>query len=206
MTEAQIPSASGNRAVAAGRSSGVIATGDQVRIEQRTLVLPPGALQPAVPDESITRLNNLPVPDSRVFMGREDALAILQALPSTGTGVVAQSVRGMGGVGKSTLVVHHARAHLAAGRGPVWWVEASSAAMVTAGLASLAIAVNPAHTALSLDEAAIWAVTWLQGRHGWLLIFDNAEEPTDLDPYLGRLTTGQVLVTTRRNLPWVRFL
>ncbi|MFB6934468.1 FxSxx-COOH system tetratricopeptide repeat protein, partial [Streptomyces chartreusis] len=180
----------------------MIATGDRARIEQRTLVLPPDALQAALHDEEIARLSNLPAPDSRVFMGREDALAVLRELPSTGTGIVAQSVRGMGGIGKSTLVLHHAHAYLAAGHGPVWWIEASSSAAVTAGLTSLATALNPVHAALPLDEAAAWAVTWLQGRTGWLLIFDNADEPTDLRPYLGRLSTGQVLVTTRRDLPW----
>ncbi|MFJ4367124.1 tetratricopeptide repeat protein, partial [Streptomyces chartreusis] len=180
----------------------MIATGDRARIEQRTLVLPPDALQAAIHDEEIARLSNLPAPDSRVFKGRDDALAVLRELPSTGTGIVAQSVRGMGGIGKSTLVLHHAHAYLAAGHGPVWWIEASSSAAVTAGLASLATALNPVHAALPLDEAAAWATIWLQGRTGWLLIFDNAEEPTDLRPYLGRLSTGQVLVTTRRDLPW----
>ncbi|MGI3202571.1 hypothetical protein ACRJ4W_37755 [Streptomyces sp. GLT-R25] len=108
----------------------------------------------------------------------------------------------MGGVGKSTLVLHHAHVHLAAGHGPVWWIEASSATTVTAGLSSLATALNPVHAALPLDEAAAWAVAWLQGRTGWLVVFDNAEEPADLHPYLGRLSTGQTLVTTRRDLPW----
>ncbi|MFF4703499.1 FxSxx-COOH system tetratricopeptide repeat protein [Streptomyces sp. NPDC001297] len=202
MTDTPTPPASGGRSAAAGHSSGVIATGDSARIEQRTLVLSPGALQPAVPSEAINQLNNLPVPDSRVFEGRESALASLSDLPSTGTGIVAQTVRGMGGVGKSTLVLHHAHAHLVAGRGPVWWIEASSPATVTAGLASLATALNPVHAALPLDEAAAWAITWLQGRTGWLLVFDNAEEPPDLHPHLGRLTTGQTLITTRRDLPW----
>ncbi|MEU6573983.1 FxSxx-COOH system tetratricopeptide repeat protein, partial [Streptomyces sp. NPDC046805] len=202
MTDPQTPRASGGRSAAAGHSSGVIATGDQARIEQRTLVLPPGTLQAAVPGEAVTRLNNLPAPDSRVFKGRDDALTFLQALPATGTGIVAQSVRGMGGVGKSTLVLHHAHAHLAAGHGPVWWIEASSAPAITAGLAALATALNPVHAGLPLDEAAEWGVMWLQGRTGWLLVFDNAEEPADLRPYLGRLSTGQVLITTRRDLPW----
>ncbi|MGP4049120.1 FxSxx-COOH system tetratricopeptide repeat protein [Streptomyces sp. 2A115] len=202
MTKAQIPPASGGRSAAAGQSSGVIATGDQARIEQRTLVVPPGALQAAVSEEAVARLNNLPAPDSRVFKGRDDALATLQALPSTGTGIVAQSVRGMGGVGKSTLVLHHAHAYLAAGQGPVWWIEASTPTSVIAELTSLATTLNPVHAGLPLDEAAAWAVTWLQGRTGWLLIFDNAEEPADLRPYLGRLSTGQVLVTTRRDLLW----
>ncbi|MEW2611698.1 FxSxx-COOH system tetratricopeptide repeat protein [Streptomyces sp. NPDC047880] len=202
MTDAQTPPVPGGRSAAAGHSSGVIATGDRTHIEQRTLVVPPGALQAALHDEEIARLNNLPATDSRVFKGREDALAFLRDLPSTGTGIVAQSVRGMGGIGKTTLVLHHAHAYLAAGHGPVWWIEASSSAAVTAGLAALATALNPAHAALPLDEAAAWAVTWLQGRTGWLLVFDNAEEISDVRPYLGRLSTGQVLVTARRDLPW----
>ncbi|MER6383717.1 FxSxx-COOH system tetratricopeptide repeat protein, partial [Streptomyces sp. NPDC001233] len=202
MTETPIPPASGGRAAAAGHNSGVIATGDSARIEQRTLVLPPGALQSAIPDNAIGQLNNLPAPDSRVFEGRDSALAVLRDLPTTGTGIVTQTVRGMGGVGKSTLVLHHAHAQLASGYGPVWWIEASTPATVTASLASLATSLNPVHAALPLGEAAAWAVAWLQGRTGWLLVFDNAEEPADLQPYLGRLSTGQTLVTTRRDLSW----
>ncbi|MET8689338.1 tetratricopeptide repeat protein [Streptomyces sp. NPDC004732] len=202
MTEAQIPSPPGDRSTAAGHSSGVIATGDQARIEQRNLVIPPGALRAAIEDEAVERINNLPALDSRVFKGRNDALAALQSLPATGTGIVTQTVRGMGGVGKTTLVLHHARSYLATGHGPVWWIEASSAPAITAALASLATALNPVHGALPLEEAAAWAVTWLQGRTGWLLVFDNAEDPADLRPYLGSLSTGQTMVTTRRDLPW----
>ncbi|MDX3231089.1 tetratricopeptide repeat protein [Streptomyces sp. ME19-01-6] len=147
-------------------------------------------------------MNNLPTPDSAVFRGRDEALAVLMALPAAGAGVVAQSVRGLGGVGKSTLALQHARRFLAAGGGPVWWVDAESASKVTAGLAAMATALNPVHAGLPVDEAAQWAVVWLQGRTGWLLVLDNAEDPADLDPYLGRLTTGQVVITTRRDLPW----
>ncbi|MGD1224843.1 tetratricopeptide repeat protein, partial [Streptomyces krungchingensis] len=202
MTEPPASHVSGDRSAAAANNSGIIANGDRAQIELRNLVLPPGALQPAVADEAIAQLNNLPALDSRVFHGRDSALAALQGLQATGTGIVTQTVRGMGGVGKSTLVLHHAHAHLAAGHGPVWWIDASSTAAISAGLASLAAAVNPVHAALPLDEGADWAITWLQGRTGWLLVFDNAEEPADLQPYLGRLSTGQTLVTTRRDLPW----
>ncbi|MER5470831.1 tetratricopeptide repeat protein [Streptomyces sp. NPDC002685] len=202
MTGTPAPHASGDRSAAAANNSGVIANGDRAQVELRNLVLPPGALRPAVVDEAVAQLSNLFAPDSRVFEGRDSALAALRDLPSTGTGIVTQTVRGMGGVGKSTLVLHHAHAYLAAGHGPVWWIDASSAATISAGLASLAAAVSPVHAALPLDEGADWAVAWLQGRTGWLLIFDNAEEPADLQPYLGRLGTGQTLVTTRRDLSW----
>ncbi|MGY0058238.1 tetratricopeptide repeat protein [Streptomyces sp. LZ34] len=202
MSEESVPSAAGGRSAAAGSNSGVLATGDHNHIEHRTVVLPAGGMGAAVSDDAVARVNNLPALDSAVFRGRDEALAVLEALPAAGTGVVAQSVRGLGGVGKSTLVLHHARRFLAAGGGPVWWMDAESASKVMAGLAALATALNPVHAGLPLEDAAQWAVVWLQGRTGWLLVLDNAEDPADLDPYLGRLTTGQVVITTRRDLPW----
>ncbi|GAA3296403.1 hypothetical protein GCM10020295_26120 [Streptomyces cinereospinus] len=180
----------------------MIATGDDARIEQRFVVLPPDAVGPAVDGAAVAKLNNLPAYDSAVFEGRDDELRALASVPSAGTGVVAQSVRGLGGVGKSTLVLHHARAFLSAGSGPVWWIDAETPAGIVAGLAGLATALHPAHAALPLEEAAEWALAWLQGRSGWLVVLDNAEDPADLSPYLGRLTTGQVVITTRRDLPW----
>ena len=202
MTGPESPSAAGGRAAAVGGNAGTVVTGDHNRIEQHTVVLPAGALRAAVADGSVAKVHNLPAPDSAVFKGREDALAHLAQLPSAGTGIVAQSVRGMGGVGKSTLVLHHAHRHRNAGGGPVWWLDAENPEQVTAGLAGLAAALDPAHAALPLKDAAQWAVTWLQGRTGWLLVFDNVEDPAPLRPLLGRLTTGQVLITTRRDLPW----
>ncbi|MFI1955652.1 tetratricopeptide repeat protein [Streptomyces xinghaiensis] len=140
--------------------------------------------------------------DSRVFKGREGPLDQLGRLPSAGTGIVAQSVRGMGGVGKSTLVLHHAHRHRDNGGGPVWWIDAENPEQITAGLAGLATALDPVHATLPLEDAAQWAITWLQGRTGWLLVFDNVDDPAHLRPRLGRLATGQVLITTRRDLPW----
>ncbi|MEV4993316.1 tetratricopeptide repeat protein [Streptomyces niveus] len=194
------PTAGGERSTAVDANSGVLATGDGTRIEQRTLVLPPDALKPALTEDTLAGLHNLPHLDSAVFEGRNDALKALADLPSTGTGIVAQSVKGMGGVGKSTLVLRHARQHVASGRGPVWWIPAESPEEVTAGLAELAVALNPVHVAMPLDEAAGWAVSWLQGRSDWLVVLDNVEDPTPLQPLLGRLSTGQVLISTRRDL------
>ncbi|RST19648.1 tetratricopeptide repeat protein [Streptomyces sp. WAC05374] len=203
MTDPEGLSAAGAQAAAiGGDNSGIVVTGCHNRVEQRTVVLRAGALRAAVEDSSVARVNNLRAPDSRVFKGREDVLAQLGQLPSVGTGIVAQSVRGMGGVGKSTLALHHARRHRDKGGGPVWWIDAGKPEQITAGLARLAAALDPVHGALPLEDAAQWAVTWLQGRTRWLLVFDNVEEPAHLRPWLGRLSTGQVLITTRRDLPW----
>ncbi|KAB8161826.1 tetratricopeptide repeat protein [Streptomyces sp. 3MP-14] len=199
MTSAENVSASGERSIAAGSNPGVMVSGDGTRVDQRTLVVAPGALAPGVEADELARLHNLPRVDSEVFEGRGEELA---ALPPGGAGMMAQAVRGMGGVGKSTLVLHHARAHLAAGGGPVWWVVAENPEQVVDGLARLAAAVSPVHAALPLEEAADWAVTWLQGRTGWLVVLDNVNDPDDIAPWLGRLGTGRVLVTTRRDVPW----
>ncbi|MFE6026198.1 tetratricopeptide repeat protein [Streptomyces niveus] len=200
MTLPDGPTAGGERAGAVNGNSGVLSTGDGARIEQRTLVLPPDALKPALTQDALGGLHNLPHLDSAVFEGRDDALKALADLPSTGMGIVAQSVKGMGGVGKSTLVLHHARRHLASGRGPVWWIPGESPEGVTAGLAELAVALNPVHVAMPLEEAAGWAVSWLQGRSDWLVVLDNVEDSTPLQSLLGRLSTGQVLISTRRDL------
>ncbi|MFD1828295.1 tetratricopeptide repeat protein, partial [Streptomyces desertarenae] len=203
MTDPEILPTPGERSVTVGGDNfGTVIPGNHNRIEQHIVVLPEGALRAAVEDGSVARVNNLPAPDSQVFKGRKEALAQLARLPSAGTGIVAQSVKGMGGVGKSTLVLHHAHRHRDDGGGPVWWFDAEKEEQVTAGLAGLAAALDPVHAALPLEDAAQWTVTWLQGCTGWLLVFDNVENPAHLRSLLGRLTTGQVLITTRRDLPW----
>ena len=53
-------------------------------------------------------------------------------------------------------------------------------------------------------EAAGWAVSWLQAHPGWLLILDNVSEPDDVEPLLGELTDGHIVITTRRDTGWDR--
>ena len=53
-------------------------------------------------------------------------------------------------------------------------------------------------------DAAGWATGWLQAHDRWLLILDNVEDPADVEPLLGQLGGGHVIVTSRRDADWGR--
>ncbi|MFE0147892.1 hypothetical protein ACFWY5_12150 [Nonomuraea sp. NPDC059007] len=113
---------------------------------------------------------------------------------------------GLGGIGKSELALQYAFARRL-DYGLVWWIDADSPAQIEAGLAALARALvagsdSVAAGQASAEEAAAWALAWLAGRTGWLLVFDNVEEVAHVEPYLARLTSGHVLITTRRDVGW----
>ncbi len=136
----------GERAVTAGGDiSGIASTGDgavnvQYRAEQMT-VLPAEALRPwselAVP----AGLSNLPTRPG-LFVGRAGELARLNAAMAGPGGVVVQAVHGLGGIGKSTLAAHWAAAR-AGDYALTWWVTAATPADIGAGLAALAVALQP---------------------------------------------------------------
>ncbi|WP_066376503.1 FxSxx-COOH system tetratricopeptide repeat protein [Herbidospora mongoliensis] len=156
-------------------------------------------------------LTGLPRPATAVFVGREQVLRqmrdVLTATPSARTVITqAAAVHGLGGVGKSELALQYAAAHRQEYR-LVWWVEADTPAQIEASLADVARALcagahSVAAAQATIEEAAGWAMAWLSGHTGWLLIFDNVEHADDVRRYLGRLAGGHVLITTRRAGGW----
>ncbi|MEU2059534.1 tetratricopeptide repeat protein [Streptomyces sp. NPDC013455] len=201
------PQAEGSRAMAIGGNVGVAVTGDAARV----VTLPAEAVRWAREADAPPGAGNLPGSASGVFVGRDRNLDQVHALLTTaarrdaGGGVVvtqAGAVHGLGGVGKSTLAMHYAH-RFRAEYGLVWWITADTPEAIVSGLATLALRLCPqwAGTA-GTDEQAAWAVTWLGWHSGWLLIFDNVEDPAHLHPYLGALTGGHVLATSRRATGW----
>ncbi|MFI6300143.1 hypothetical protein ACIBEJ_51730 [Nonomuraea sp. NPDC050790] len=170
--------------------------------EARRPPLPPSA---GVADPS--GLLGLPRRPASWFVGRQEAWQELATTleSGTGTGVISQAVVGLGGVGKSELALQYAFARRL-DYDLVWWIDADSPAQIQAGLARALVAGTDSVAAAqaSPEEAAAWALAWLAGRAGWLLIFDNVEEPPHLEPHLARLTSGHVLITTRRDVGWQR--
>jgi tetratricopeptide (TPR) repeat protein len=146
-------------------------------------------------------LANLPARPG-LFVGRAGELARLDAALAGPGGVVVQAVHGLGGIGKSTLAAHWAAAH-AGDYTLTWWITAATPADLDAGLASLAVALQPALSGvLPIEALREGAVQWLAAHKGWLLILDNATDPADVAPLLARAPAGRYLITSRRATGW----
>ncbi|GAA1008865.1 hypothetical protein GCM10009564_22520 [Streptomyces thermogriseus] len=190
--------------MAVGGNVGVAITGDGARV----VMLPAEAVRWAREVEAPPGAVNLPGSASGVFVGRQDELAKLRRmLTDQGEAAVTQvlrvrAVHGLGGIGKSTLALHYAHAYRHEYT-LVWWINASSTEQIVTGLAGLAMRLCPQWAAMAgVQERAAWAILWLQWHPGWLLIFDNVEDPADLRHYLGTLPDGHHLATSRIATGW----
>ncbi|HEY8473418.1 MAG TPA: tetratricopeptide repeat protein [Natronosporangium sp.] len=170
----------------------------QTNIEVDASRLPP----PQTVSPGPGTVHNLPA-TSAVFVGRDlEALARLLGGEGAGAVVGQAAVHGLGGIGKTELAAHYARAHLNE-FSLVWWITADSPENINLGLAAL---TRRLHSVAVLADAQEWAIGWLQSHTGWLLVLDNVEDVEHVRPLLGQITgPGQVIVTTRRDLGAARW-
>ena len=130
------------------------------------------------------------------FIGRDDELAMLHRAFRAGSPTAAvQVITGLGGLGKTRLATEYAFRHAAA-YDTVWWIRAEDPATMRGDYVELAQALAlPSEN----DDQAIAALRReLRRRRDWLLIFDNAEAPSDLFSLLPERHPGHVLITSRR--------
>ena len=145
-------------------------------------------------DVPVGRVWNIPARDPD-FTGRAELLGELDATLVTGGRAVVQAVTGMGGVGKTSTAIefahrHHDRFDIA------WWIRAEEPVLVPERLAALAHALDLADPT-DPTPAALARLRALLHRHDrWLIVFDNAEEPRALAPWIPA-GPGQVLITSR---------
>lgn len=143
-------------------------------------------------------LGNIPHLPNPNFIGRSELLAQLRAKLSSGRpAVLTQTLSGLGGVGKTQLAVHYAY-EFATDYQLVWWLRAEESAALASDFARLARHLRLSEEqAIDQREAIAAARAWLEEHPGWLLVFDNAEEPADLRHYIPRAGSGHVLITSR---------
>jgi hypothetical protein len=140
------------------------------------------------------------VPNRNVdFTGREALLDKLhRELREDGTVLVsARALYGLGGVGKTQVAVEYAYRYQA-DYDLVWWIPSEQPQWISMALAALARKLG-LHVGDNAAEAAADALEYLRRAAGrWLLIFDNVNEPQDLNSYsFGGL--GHVVITSRNH-------
>ena len=130
------------------------------------------------------------------FYDREDELRRLADGFSGPDGTVL-AVSGLGGVGKTQLIIEYAYRHRDSYRVGAW-VRAESQHTLGSGMAELARLLD-LDGAQSPDVEQMTAAVrdWLVRQDGWLLIFDDANAPELVRPMLPPLIRGHVLISSR---------
>jgi len=134
------------------------------------------------------------------FTGRDQVLKTLyQQLHGGQTAAISQTqaISGLGGIGKTQTAVEYAYRYRDDYR-YVFWVGADTELDLTSGYVSIAQTLNlPLKDAENQDETVQSVRVWLGREEGWLLIFDNADRPELVQPFLPREIQGNILVTSR---------
>ena len=150
----------------------------------------PGAWEP------VRRVWNVPARNLG-FTGREGLLAAVRDRLAAGDRTVVQALAGMGGVGKTQLAIEYA--HLFARCYDLaWWVNAEQAGLIGDQFAALGAALGCVQAGASTEVVRAAVLGELGQRDRWLLVFDNAEDPTDIRPWLPG-GAGHVLITSREH-------
>ena len=160
--------------------------------------------EPDFPNPAVTKPWNVPYERNVFFTGREAVLADLRQQLSTGqtaalTQATSQAISGLGGIGKTQTAVEYAyryRDEYAA----VFWVRAETVTEVQTGFVEIARLLDLLQKDAQDPNDTVQAVRrWLEAHSGWLLIFDNADQPAALRDFRPRQVQGQshVLLTSR---------
>jgi tetratricopeptide (TPR) repeat protein/transcriptional regulator with XRE-family HTH domain len=149
---------------------------------------------PALPPEPRAGIPPDPIAN---FVDREAELATLERQLERDRRV---AVYGLGGIGKTQLVVRHLHRQRARYRDGVFWLRADHESSLVGDLASLAWRLELPERERPQQERQVEAVLrWLREHRQWLLVLDNLEPATAdaVRRWLPPGLPGHVVVTSR---------
>jgi hypothetical protein len=141
-------------------------------------------------------ISNISVRVPMHFVGREDALSVIERGLAREGRVAITALHGMRGVGKTTLAAAYAERHRNNYRA-TWWIRAQSEITIRTDLVALGIRLGWVADDDQEDAALPSVMERLRWEgEGILLICDNALDSRAIGPYLPRGSGVQVLVTS----------
>ena len=135
----------------------------------------------------VVAVSNIPIRVPTHFMGREEALAAIEAGLGRYEGRVAiTALHGLRGVGKTVLAAAYAERHRRNYRA-TWWARAQSEPTVRADLVALGVRLGWVPSDEKEEPALVAVMERLRHEgEGILLIFDHAADADALKSYLPR--------------------
>ena len=146
---------------------------------------------------------------NRHFAGREAELELIQENLSDGIRPHMQVIAGMGGVGKTELATEYVHRNIDKYE-IIWWIRAEHHDRIREALIKLAqrLELRQASADGDRDRTIAAVLDRLQSeiRPPWLLVYDNAANPLDIQRYLppGR-PDGHIIITSRL-LSWPSYV
>jgi hypothetical protein len=153
----------------------------------------PGPLPPG----SVLRVWTIPARNAG-FTGRDEMLATVRDRLEARGKTVVQALQGMGGMGKTQLAIEYAH-RFAGAYDLAWWVNTEQAGLIGDQFAALGAALGCVQAGAGVEAVRTAVLADLHQRDRWLLVFDNAQNPADVRPWLPG-GAGHVLITSRERV------
>jgi tetratricopeptide (TPR) repeat protein len=146
---------------------------------------------------------------NQYFTGRAAELEVMRANLSDPAGPHVQVIVGMGGVGKTEFATEYVHQNIGAYE-IIWWIRAEHHDRVREALVKLAqrLGLRQGMVDGDRDKTIKAVLDWLQSeaQPSWLLVYDNAADPSELQRYLPAGRPGGHVVITSRLLNWPSYV
>jgi tetratricopeptide (TPR) repeat protein len=133
-----------------------------------------------------------------LFTGRDDILEkIHEAFKSGNTTALTQAIIGLGGVGKTQIVLEYAHRYGYL-YDMIWWVHAETELTLIKDYRDFALTKGLITNEVEEQDRIIKVVkNWLNSNDNWLFIFDDSETDVNLYGFLSSSSRGHTLITSR---------